>query len=123
MCLCDFKGHVSANFSRKFKISAEFLISIDVKKKINVIFYLIQGQDLKVIKCIGRAEFENEFLYSDQCVHRLLFGFVRSCLFFNFLVNVLVEVEKFLQRLMCTSPPPDSRRNIVIMNLLFLSQN
>ena len=76
-----------------------------VEQYCNVIFYLIQGQDLKVIKCIGRAKFVNEFLFSDQCVHRLLFGFVQSCLVFN-LLNVSVEVEKFLQRFMCTSPPP-----------------
>ena len=92
-----------------------------VEKYCNVIFYFIQGQDLKAIKCKGRTKFVNEFLFSDQCVHRLLFGFVRSCLLFNLLVNVVVKVEKFLQRLMCI--PPDSRRNIVIMNLLFLSQN
>ena len=85
-----------------------------VEKYCNVIFYFIQGQDLKAIKCKGRTKFVNEFLFSDQCVHRLLFGFV-------LLVNAVVKVEKFLQRLMCI--PPDSRRNIVIMNLLFLSQN
>ena len=89
-----------------------------VEKYCNVIFYLIQGQDLKVIKCIGRAKFLIEFLFSNQCVHRLLFGFGQSCLLFNLLVNVLVEVEKFLQRLMYT-PPPYGRRNIVIMNLFF----
>ena len=77
-----------------------------VEQYCNVIFYLIQGQDLKVIKCIGRAKFVNEGLFSDQCVHRLLFGFVQSCLMFNLLLNVSVEVEKFLQRFMCTYPPP-----------------
>ena len=61
---------------------------INGEKYCNVIFYLIQGQDLKVIKCIGRAKLVNEFLFIDQCVHRLLFGFVRSCLLFNLLVNV-----------------------------------
>ena len=77
-----------------------------VEKYCNVIFYFIQGQDLKVIKSTGRAKFVTQFLFSNQCVHRLLFGFGRSCLLFNFLVNVLVEVEKFVQRLMYTPPHP-----------------
>ena len=37
-----------------------------------MILYVIEGQDLKVIKCTGRAKFVNEVLFSDQCIHRLL---------------------------------------------------
>ena len=85
-----------------------------------MIFYLIQGLDLKVIKCVGRAKFVNECLFSDQCVYRLLFGFVRSCLLFNLLVNVFSRSREISAKInVHRPPPPDSRGNIVIMNLLF----
>ena len=48
---------------------------------------VIQGQDLKVIKCTGRAKFVNKILFSDQCIHRLLFGFVWSGSLYNLHVN------------------------------------
>ena len=46
-----------------------------------------------------KGKFVNGVLFSDQCIHLLLFGFVWFGLLFNLLVNVLVEVEIFLQRL------------------------
>ena len=45
-----------------------------------MIFYVMQGQDLKIIRCIGGAKFVNGFC-SD-----LLFGFVLFGLLFYLLV-------------------------------------
>ena len=57
-----------------------------------MIFYVIQGQDLKVIKCTGREKFVNEFLFHNQCIHRLLFGFVWSGTLFNLLDPVVQSI-------------------------------
>ena len=46
-----------------------------------------------------KGKFVSGVLFSDKCIHLLLFGFVWFGLLFNLLVNVLVEVEIFLQRL------------------------
>ena len=82
------------------KISAEFHIinklSNDVKTlkyahkwfRSIAMWYVIQGQDLKVIKCTGRAKLVNKVLFSDQCIHRLLFGFVWSGSLYNLNVNI-----------------------------------
>ena len=54
-----------------------------VEKYCNVKCDVIQVKDLKVIKCIGSAKFVNKLLFRNQCIYRLLFGFVWSCLLFN----------------------------------------